>query len=290
MSSDPANGTDPGTTSSARSPFDERSLACAVSLLAAGREGVSEVAVLTDEEILALDGTATEQIVATPYLDEYVTDQASRDLIARTAMRILMTRRDVISEIEAAEGEERPLAPENLTAVTVEPRIMGALVLRRSSRELIWFERQVTGQTHRLYYYPHDQGVVLEEEITHDGVHLFTVMPRSDVAERVCHLVDQPGFASEDGEARTLPVAELETDEELGPKIADTRAFTTGTMLSRTEDVAKRISFHMTGDAVLAGQLSEDGEEITLMPVCRGTIKVLVEELFELSPAEGDAE
>ena len=61
-------------------------------------------------------------------------------MLARTAVRSLMVRHLVVSEVEAAEFEERPLKDERLLSVTAEPRLTGALVLRRASRALLVFE------------------------------------------------------------------------------------------------------------------------------------------------------
>ncbi|WP_193103922.1 hypothetical protein [Brachybacterium sp. FME24] len=274
------------------STYDDRSLASAVGLLDRGREGVQSVAVLTDEELMALDGVETAQLTAMPFLDEHAPDLESRVLLARTAMRSLMTRKEVATEIEVAEFEERPLADEKLLDVTVDPTILGALVLRRTSRDLVWFEREVSTQTHRLYYYPHDSDIVLEEEVTADGVHMFSIMPLPTVAARVRHLIDQPGVGGQDGPVSTLAVTALEDDADLGPRLGDTRALTIGTMVSRVDDTAKRVTFHMTGSEVIAGQPSSDGEEISLMAVSPTSVEEIVRDLFDdgsEDDAEGDA-
>ncbi|MCG7308841.1 hypothetical protein [Brachybacterium sp. ACRRE] len=271
-------------------PVDERSLACAAGLIEAGRSRVEEVAVLTDEELAALDGISTAQTTAMPYLEEHTADEAARVPIARTAMRSLMARRLVISEIEAAEGEDRPLADDKLQSVTAEPRTTGALVLRRTSRILVWFEREVSTQIHRLYYYPHVDDVVLEEEVTADGVHMFTIMPMSKVPTRVRHLIDQPGVGGQDGPAATLAVADVESDTEMGPRLADTRALTVGSMVSRTTDVTKRVLFHLTSSEVIAGQPSPEGEEITLMQVSADSVEEIVADLFDDDGSAGESE
>jgi hypothetical protein len=269
-------------------PVDERSLACAAALIEVGRTRVEDVAVLTDEELAALDGIATPQMVAMPYLDEHAPDEAAQVPIARTAMRSLMARRLVISEIEAAEGEDRPLSDDKLQSVTAEPRTTGALVLRRTSRILVWFEREVSTQTHRLYYYPHVDDVVLEEEVTADGVHMFTIMPMSKVPTRARNLIDQPGVGGQDSTTTTLAVADIESDPETGPRLADTRALTVGSMVSRTTDATKRVLFHLTSSEVIAGQPSPEGEEITLMQVSSDSVEKIVADLFDDGDDDGD--
>lgn len=261
-------------------PLDERSLACAAGLIDLGRERIEDIAVLTDEELMALEGVTTPQTTAMPFLEEHAADEDSRLPLGRTAMRSLMARRLVISEIEAAEGEDRPLSDEKLQSVAAEPRITGALALRRTSRILVWFEREVPSQIHRLYYYPHVDDVVLEEEVTADGVHMFTIMPVSAVAARVRHLIDQIGVGGEDGPATTISSAAVETDPDLGPRLADTRALTVGTMISRTSDIAKRVLFHLTSTEVIGGQPSADGDEITYMRVSSDRVEEIVEDLL----------
>lgn len=276
-------------TDDKRGPFDDRSLASAVGVLDLGREALADVAALTDEELLALDGTETAQVAALPYLDAHAFDDGTRAAIARTAMRSLMTRRLVVSEVDAAGYEERPLADDKLLTVTAEPRIAGALVLRRTSRELVWFEREVSDQTHRLYYYPHDAGVVLEEEVTADGVHIFSVMPARLVPTRVRHLVDQFEIAGEDGDPRTIPLADVESDPDLAPRIADTRALTVGTMISRMDDVAERTVFHQTSTEVIAAQVSADATEVAFVAVSGASIEDLVRDLFRDGAGEDPA-
>lgn len=261
-------------------PFDERSLACAVGVLDQGREKVTPVAAVSDEELVALDGITAPQITALPFLEEHAPELADREPLARTAMRSLMVRRQVISEIEAAEFEERPLADDRLQRVVAEPLLAGALVLRRSSRDLVVFEREVSAGVHRLYYYPHDGGVVLEEEVTGDGVHMFTVMPRASVAERVRHLVDQSGAAGADGESDTVRTTDVEGHPDWGRRLADTRALTIGTSLSRMDDAVARVHFHMTSSEVIAGQMSDDDQEVTLVPVSAAGIEAIVADMF----------
>lgn len=261
--------------------IDQRGLTCAAAVLTSGENDVTAIAVLTDEEILALDGVDTAQFVPMPFLDEKVPSREERELLARTAARILMTRRDVISEVEASEAEERPLAEENLRKVTVEPTLTGVLFLRRSSRAVVMFERQVSEQTHRLYYYLHRDGVVLEEEVTADGVHMFTVMPQEKAVPRIHYLIDQAGIGGEDGEALDIPVDQLENHPELGERLADTRAFTMATMLSTQTGDHKQLTFHMTSTEVFAGQPDESGTTITIMPVGADSVDTLIRELFD---------
>lgn len=267
-------------TTTTDSPLDERELACAAGLIELGSTRVEDVAVLTDEELMALEGVAASQMTAMPYVEEHADEDDARVPLARTAMRSLMARRLVVSEIEASEGEDRPLSDEKLQSVTAEPRITGALVLRRTSRILVWFEREVPTQIHRLYYYPHVDGVVLEEEVTADGVHLFTIMPRSEVATRVRHLIDQLEVGGQDGPATTVAASAVEDDPEMGPRLADTRALTVGTMISRTSDIAKRVLFHLTSSEVIGGQPSPEGDEITYMSISPEKVEQIIEDLF----------
>ena len=267
-------------TTTTDSPLDERELACAAGLIELGSTRVEDVAVLTDEELMALEGVATSQMTAMPYVEEHADEDDARVPLARTAMRSLMARRLVVSEIEASAGEDRPLSDEKLQSVTAEPRITGALVLRRTSRILVWFEREVPTQIHRLYYYPHVDGVVLEEEVTADGVHLFTIMPQSEVATSVRHLVDQLEVGGQDGPATTVAASAVEDDPEMGPRLADTRALTVGTMISRTSDIAKRVLFHLTSSEVIGGQPSPEGDEITYMSISPEKVEQITEDLF----------
>ena len=271
----------PTAPAGAGAPFDERALASAVALLASGQESPQDAAILTDEELIALDGILTPQFAETPFLQSHAPDEQTRAMLARTAMRSLMVRRVVVSEIEASEIEERPLADENLLNVTIEPRTLGALVLRRSSRAVLVLEREVSEEIHRLYYYPHDSGIVLEEEVTADGVHVFTVMPDASVAVRARHLVDQLSLAGEDGEPVVVAADQLESHPELGPLLEDTRALTVATLLlQENEDEPRRAVFHMTSQQVLAGEEAGDGT-VSIMEVSTATIEAVLTALLE---------
>ncbi|MCS6711830.1 hypothetical protein JSY14_07270 [Brachybacterium sp. EF45031] len=234
--------------------LDPRALDCAMGVLVEGSTQPALVAVLSDEEILALDGPEREQFAAMPFLESTVPDPAERQLLTRTVLRILAARRDIASEVEAADAEGRPLREDNLLSMVPSPTLTGVLTLRRWTASVTWFERRVEGQTHRLYYYPQDGGVMLEEEVTADGLHFFTVMPQEYAAPRAHHLVDQNQVGGADGAARTVSTAQVETDPELGPLLADTR--------------------------VLVGRPSPDGAEVTIIPVSPEHVDGLLEELL----------
>lgn len=87
--------------------------------------------------------------------------------------------------------------------------------------------------------------------------------------------------AGEDGPARTVRTADLETDPELAPVLVETRALTVGTMLTRTDDAVMRVAFHMTSAEVIAAQPSEDGEEVTMVRVSHGAIEAIIQDLLD---------
>lgn len=78
----------------------------------------------------------------------------------------------------------------------------------------------------------------------------------------------------------TISAAAAETDPETAPRLADTRALTVGTMISRTSDIAKRVLFHLTSTEVIGGQPSADGDEITYMRVSSDRVEEIVEDLL----------
>lgn len=257
-----------------------RSTACAAGVLESGRESPSIVTILTDEQLLALEGLSAVQPTVLPYADQHLADSHDREVAARTALRDLMARRDVLAEVEMAELEERDVDPDNALGFAASPKIAGALLLRRAAQRLGVFERTVSEQVHHLYYYPCPGDVVLEEEVTADGMHLMTIMPRTAVAQRARYLIDQWSVAGVDGEATEVSVDALESDPVLGERLADSRAVTVATGVDRVQGSVQICTFHMTSEEVIAGDPSEDGTSITMVPVSAAAIDELVMEII----------
>lgn len=283
-----------------RFPYGRREMLCAASLLTAGAEEAQEVATLLDEELLALDGPETGQFTALPYAELIAPDREQRRLLARTALRSLMVQGRVADEADAAQAEEREARPEAREDVTLEPSLAAVLLLRRLAADIVWFEREQPQDVQRRYYYllgplgteeeageeqaPADAPVpqaALEEEVTAQGIHVFRIMPRAQVAERVLEFVDPEEVPGADGPARTVATADLLADPVLGEEVGRARSLTTATRLERETETIERATFHVTDRSVLAGQPDADAEHLRIMPVSRTTLRALLTELIE---------
>lgn len=103
-------------------------------------------------------------------------------------------------------------------------------------------------------------GGVLEEFVSADGYHRFSVPTPSAAVERLARYIDANAVAGESsGEAITAPIAELDAaDGALGEKLADTRALSVLTAVSAEE--ASQATIFATSDAVYAMDTPEEGE------------------------------
>jgi hypothetical protein len=154
--------------------FGPDDVTAARATLAQARDGeVVSVVILTDEEVTILDGLEHEQLVPTPWIDAQGTT-ADRSLMGRVALRSLVSREMVLPAGTDAEGR--------VTGIKAHPGITGPLVLRRSAQEILSVERtSANGKDWLFAYVHHEDGrsTVLEEEITGEGHHAFSVYPQA---------------------------------------------------------------------------------------------------------------
>jgi len=235
-------------------PRPDRGMQCAAFVLDGATDGPARLGSFTDEEIVALDGLDTEQIVPTPWISANAEEVPSR-IAASVAIRSMIARRLVLpAELLADSWDDLGDDPRRLYAA--DP-VQGILTLRRTASGVTTLQRVVDGQTHHLVYYSFDADGMLEEEITQDGFHHFTILPGSQAPERALTLVDQDTVASADGAPMHLRVDEVEADPVLGPALADTRALTVLTSVRRDVEPVQ-FTFYATSERLLISQV-EDG-------------------------------
>ncbi|MDO5663011.1 MAG: hypothetical protein Q4G40_09970 [Brachybacterium sp.] len=202
MTQPPGTPTD-GTT------ITERDMAGALEVLAtAGPDPVTAL-VLTDEEISGLDGADALAMTGSPFLSQEGIDAeasaiaAVRSLTARGLIRT--DRDDFENEGEMLVGDGDPSA----RRVQLELRLAGILALRRIPEAMVTVERTLEGGTTRGVYYFFPAGGVLEEYVTTDGFHQFSVPTSEAVSERVRTLVDPFEVAGDsDGTVESMTLAE----------------------------------------------------------------------------------
>ena len=124
---------------------------------------------------------------------------------------------------------------------------------------------------------------MLEEEITHDGFHHFTVLPAQSAPDRAMMVIDQDEVAADDGERRRARLSEVDQDPQLATILSDTRALTVLSSVRRDADPVQ-YSFYATSDRLLVSLAEEgDGAEdphLQFVEVARATAVDLLREVL----------
>lgn len=216
--------------------FSETDIEAARATLAKARPGeVVAIVLLTDEEVVILDGLQHEQLVPTPWLDR----QEGLDLTVagRVALRSLLAREMAIPE-EQADGT---------TKVRAHPGITGALVLRRAARAIVSLERTTSQGKEWVFAYLHEEdgvAAVLEEEISESGQHGFAVYHRELLGERLQKFLDPTSAAVMGGETRTMSAPELEASAALMPELNEAVAVSILTGIVKGRDELVNVSVY----------------------------------------------
>ena len=233
--------------------FTERDAAGAYEILAAASDAPSVLAVLTDEELVALGGDDAVQMTGSPFLDQLeIADEVS----ASIALRSLIARGLVTLDDSQAEPEGEQLAtgaPVTPRAVQLDRTLAGLMTLRGAPRALMNLTRRVSEQSTAITVYVFPEGGLLEELVTADGYHHFSVPTRAAMPERLARYIDQAQVAgSEDRVVYEGPTAALEDPEEqIAQQLADTRALTVMTAADGG-GAGVQVSLMATSEAVLA--------------------------------------
>ncbi|AXK46358.1 hypothetical protein [Brachybacterium saurashtrense] len=210
-----------------------------------GPEEAAPVVVLSDEQISALDGYARRQFVARPWAERHLDQDPDRQrLAAAVALRGMLAAGQVLAR--TGPGGEGP----RWRAV---PEISGCLVLRRTAESFTTAERTVqTGdgpQVHRLHCFTHPGGV-LEEEVTADGLHRFTVLTPASAAARLAAFLDPAEVAGAEGDPVRVRSSAL-PEHPFAARLAQTRALTVLTLVRTGDGSVQQLSAYATADGVL---------------------------------------
>lgn len=237
----------------APTPENRREI-CAALVLSSAEDGPVQMGVFTDEELIALDGLDTVQLVPLPWVVDNE-DSVERATAASIALRGLIARRLVLpAELLAEDWDDLGDDPRRLYAV--DP-VQGILELRRRFTSLITFQRMVSEQIYTIVQYVYEGDTLLEEEITADGYHHFHVLPVDSAVDHAVTLLDQDEVAGEDGEPITLKMSAIEEHPELGPVLSDTRALTVASLVTRAGE-AEQLTFYATSDRTYVSRSDQD--------------------------------
>lgn len=257
----------------------ERDAAGAMELLAAASDDPDLLIVLTDEEILALAGRDSLSFTGSPYLDQEGVDETAQ---ASAALRSLIARGLVTTVDEAMEPEGRTLlGADQQRSMQIDRPIAGLLMLRATASAVVHVTRQVSEQATRLVLHVEADGGVLEEFVSADGFHRFSVPTPSAAVERLARFVDPTGAAgAKGGPARTATIAELDSGEgALAATLADARTLSVLTALSAAE--ASQVTLFASTGAVHAMDTPEQGEtEAEVRELSRTELRSLIGDLL----------
>ncbi|MDN5821173.1 MAG: hypothetical protein L0H39_06765 [Brachybacterium sp.] len=260
----------------------ERDAAGAMELLASASDEPELLIVLTDEEIVALAGRDTLSLTGSPYLDQEGVDESAH---ASAALRSLIARGLVVTVDEAMENEgEVVIGDAQDRAMQIDRPIAGLFMLRSTASAVVHVTRQVAEQMTRLVLHVEDDGGVLEEFVSADGFHRFSVPTRTAALERLARFIDPDGLAGDEGgQSVTAPIAELDSAEgELAETLADTRTLSVLTAVSATEAI--QVTLFATSGAVFAMDTPEEGEsEATVSEQSATDLRELLGEVLDRS-------
>lgn len=241
--------------------FTERDAAAALEILAQASADPREIAVLTDEEVLALGGNELNELAGTPFLDSSAA--MDRAAAASIAARSLIARGLVVLDPEDRENEGEELSEGSevpARAAQLDRTLAGIMTLRAGPLAVVNLSRRVADQTTSVLVYAYPEGGALEELVTADGYHRFSVPTPQALPERLARYVDQNGVAAaEDGETHEGTVAELEGDSAIAQRLRDTRALTV--LTSVTVEGAVQLTFMATSDGVLVMDTPQEAQD-----------------------------
>ncbi|ATG50671.1 hypothetical protein CFK38_03410 [Brachybacterium vulturis] len=194
---------------SAEPTITQRDMLGAMEVLATTEPEPSVLLILTDEELMGLDGASALELLGSPYLDQEVVDRTSS---AAAALRSLTARGLVRPGGESVEDEGELVsgpgdAPRR--AMQLDRRLAGVVTLRRIPDAMVTTSRTLNGGSTTLAHYLFPRGGVLEEYVSIDGFHHFSVPELETVPDRIRRFVDPFEAAGEDGDPETVTAAEV---------------------------------------------------------------------------------
>lgn len=229
--------------------------------LAQARDGeVVGIVILTDEEVMILDGLEHEQLVPTPWLDAQ--GEADRSLMGRVALRSMASRELVVPAGTDESGSK-------IIKIKAHPGITGPLVLRRSAQEILSVERTSSNGKDWLFAYVHHEdgsSTVLEEEISGEGHHVFSVYPEALLGERFERFLDPTSTALMGTAAKTYSAEALQAAVQNLPQLKEAVAVSIVSGVARGSDELLNASVYAGphGVHVLRGtEHDPDGSPVT---------------------------
>ena len=268
----------------------ERDMLGAMEVLAGTAAEPEPLIVLTDEEIMALDGLSALEILGSPYLSQDAVDaetsaaSALRSLVARGMVRTGSAQRE--EEGEAVSGGADP----SQRPVQLDRRLAGVVTLRRIPEAMVTSERTLEGGTTTLAHYFFPRSGVLEEYITVDGFHHFSVPHLDAVAARIQRFADPFEVADADGEPQSMGLQEAVASFD----VDDTRALTVLTAVA--DEGGRRATIAATSAQVQVldnGALDSEPSPtraVQISAVSPETLLAVIDTMLPRAEADGEDE
>jgi len=246
------------------------------------------VIALTDEELAALDGgPGAPPVAPRPWLDRQV--ESSRELVCQVALRGLAARGIVVPTGAVEDGGR--------SVVAMHQDLRAVLLMRHDALALVAARRQGTDESAHRVLFVHEDGAVLEEDVSPHGVHRLTVTSAAMAAERLATFVDPAGAADEQRQepARPVSLAEIAAGDGL-PRIDDVRYLTlVGRLTAPASEGAappdaRRMTVYALPDRVVLAEPAVVGPGeagLTLAVVGTAALRGRFAALLEVALAEG---
>lgn len=249
--------TPPSAPSISEPSITERDMLGAMEVLATTEPEPDVFLTLTDEEIMGLDGASALEILGSPYLSQDMVDEASS---AAAALRSLTARGLVRPGTESVEDEGKIVsgpADGERRPVQLDRRLAGVIALRRIPEAMVTTTRTLNGGSTTLAHYLFPRSGILEEFISVDGFHHFSVPDLGSVPRRIRKFVDPFEAADQDGEPETTTRAQAGSTFD----VADTRSLSVLTAV--TDGAGRQATIVATSDRVRVLDDGPLGEEPT---------------------------
>lgn len=282
---------EPTSTTAAEPTISERDMLGAMEVLATSAPEPDMFLILTDEEIMGLDGASALELLGSPYLSQDVVDADSsaaaglRSLTARGMVRPGGESRESEGDVVSGPGDpsQRP--------VQLDRRLAGVLTLRRIPEAMVTTTRMLNGGSTTLAQYVFPQNGVLEEYISVDGFHHFSVPDLSSVPARLRRFVDPFEVAGKDGEPEVVTVQNAASTFDAD----DTRSLSVVTAV--TDGAGRQATVAATSDRVRVldnGPLGErepsPTDEVQISDVSPETLLSILDVLIPRLATEPDSE
>lgn len=234
---------------------DDQVLALREGYLDSGRESPYQVVTLTDEEIVAVDGT--ESVAPRFWYDAQ--PPAAREVAVAVASRGLVAR---------GWAAANPMA-ESVADLGLEAAgpLLAVLGLRRTARLIVLAEQKLESETRARVYYLLAAGMALEEAVNSGGLHRFTTMSASSAIAGLAAWCD-PFEAPRPLTPRDLRMDAATDLAALGAgELGDTRVVTVVAAVSGQREVERYLTVLCAPDRLVLAD--RDGTQLRLRDVDR---------------------